>query len=482
LTSVRNWGKFKGLFLISCFFTAFNHISNAQFEENYEPIQINSPLPKEYFSDIPTRAKELANLQQTLDKPVAEKLYTGTLEWIRYLFINGYILYGDPLTAYVNQVAQKAFEKNPEALEGIRIYVCRQPYANAYTYPDGTILVYEGLLGLLESEAQLAFILAHEIGHFNKKHTIDSYKKKLTLAENKEDTEADKIAFLSLTYSRENESEADAYALNIIRNSDYNAYQGIPALACLNKEDTSLVSSIGEYRELFDSENFQTDQAWFSTKKIFSTYKHDEKKINKSVFRGDIDNFSTHPSMEKRITAIQEILASTDYTGDSKKMNIVANDFEKIHDQAMFEMTETAYNQGEYFLSLCISSELIKKYPNNQYLLTNILKNTYWLAYYKDVNSLDHLEKDMPIFLRGRHWLTSNLFNTMSASDAKKMAYGFAKKYQKIMEKNDEFYFYLALSVDQFLGKETAVYFYDQYQAKFNDGKYITYINQKNPK
>jgi Zn-dependent protease with chaperone function len=453
--------------------------ANAQFDKTYEPIEINSPLPVEYFFDITGRSQQVANSQDIIDKKIAEKLYFETITRIQELILDGYILYNDTLSNYVNKVAQKAFVSNPTALNGIRIYVSRFPYVNAFTYPDGTILVNAGMLGLLETEAQLAFILAHEVGHYNKKHTLVEYQKKIDLTEQRNDTEDDKLFFLSLSYSREQESEADAYAINIIRNSEYNATQSTPALMCLTREDVSIIDPVADFMQLFNSENFKLDSLWLSVKKTFSSYTSGEKKTIKSVFRGDEDNISTHPSMEKRIISMQEILKSTEYSDEGKKKNIVVNDFEQIHDLAQFENAEFAYNDGEYFLSICVTSHLLKKYPNNEFLLSLMLKNLYWTAYYKDVNSLDHLEKDLPIFLRGRYFLIGHLFNKMGAADTKKMAYGFAKKYQKSQENNDEFFFYLAMSVDQFLGKETAIYFYDQYRTKFSNGKYISVVNQK---
>ncbi len=51
-----------------------------------------------------------------------------------------------------------------------RFFVVEDPTINASSMPDGTLLVNTGLLGALDNEAQLAFILSHEIAHVLQVH------------------------------------------------------------------------------------------------------------------------------------------------------------------------------------------------------------------------------------------------------------------------------------------------------------------------
>src|SRR5882672_858103 len=57
-----------------------------------------------------------------------------------------------------------------------RFHVLRDPEANAFALPDGQVYVNTGLLALLENEAQLAAILAHEVHHTAGHHTILQYR------------------------------------------------------------------------------------------------------------------------------------------------------------------------------------------------------------------------------------------------------------------------------------------------------------------
>ena len=51
-----------------------------------------------------------------------------------------------------------------------RFFVVEDPEVNAASLPDGTLLINTGLLGALENEAQLAFILSHEMAHVLQVH------------------------------------------------------------------------------------------------------------------------------------------------------------------------------------------------------------------------------------------------------------------------------------------------------------------------
>jgi hypothetical protein len=51
-----------------------------------------------------------------------------------------------------------------------RFFLVENAGFNAVTYPNGVIVVYSGVFDVLENEAQLAFVLSHEISHVVEKH------------------------------------------------------------------------------------------------------------------------------------------------------------------------------------------------------------------------------------------------------------------------------------------------------------------------
>ncbi len=87
----------------------------------------------------------------------------------------------ETLTRYVNLVGLAVASQDPR--EGItyRFAVLETPAVNAFSAPGGYVFVTRGALGLMRSEAELAGVLAHEVGHVNARHVINQIRKSDTM-------------------------------------------------------------------------------------------------------------------------------------------------------------------------------------------------------------------------------------------------------------------------------------------------------------
>jgi len=78
-------------------------------------------------------------------------------------------LYKDPeLEEYLNNILNKLF---PEFGDVMHARILKAPVLNAMALPNGSIYLNTGLLAVMENEAQLATVLAHEGEHFVQKHS-----------------------------------------------------------------------------------------------------------------------------------------------------------------------------------------------------------------------------------------------------------------------------------------------------------------------
>jgi len=62
------------------------------------------------------------------------------------------------------------------AANDLRIYLARVPEFNAFIAPTGFMVVFSGLLTRVRDEAQLSAVIAHEAGHFLRRHHIRRWR------------------------------------------------------------------------------------------------------------------------------------------------------------------------------------------------------------------------------------------------------------------------------------------------------------------
>src|SRR5580692_1650222 len=84
-------------------------------------------------------------------------------------------LYNNPiLVRYVNSLGQRIVPQGSPNLYSFRLLLDPVPRAEALT--TGTIYISTGLVALLDNEAQLAYVLGHEIAHVERRHAYNEIK------------------------------------------------------------------------------------------------------------------------------------------------------------------------------------------------------------------------------------------------------------------------------------------------------------------
>ena len=141
------------------------------------------------------------------------------------------ILNDAELTAYLNEVGQKVAQASQRPQLQYHFKIVNSPSINAFSLPGGYVYVNRGLLELIESEAELAGVLGHEIGHVVAFHSmndvarrwwadraINEVKKAGLTPDQKIQGMLDEyggtfLLFVNKKFSREEEDEADQLGL-----------------------------------------------------------------------------------------------------------------------------------------------------------------------------------------------------------------------------------------------------------------------------
>jgi len=107
------------------------------------------------------------NLYSVKDEKVLGKYYAKEVEKEKK------ILHITALEQYVNHIGQKLVQNVGETPYAYSFKVIDEDEINAFALPAGYIFVYRGLLENIDTEAQLAGVLAHEIGHVEARHSTE---------------------------------------------------------------------------------------------------------------------------------------------------------------------------------------------------------------------------------------------------------------------------------------------------------------------
>jgi predicted Zn-dependent protease len=137
----------------------------------------------------------------------------------------------DPaLNSYVRGVLCRAVGK--DRCNAVRIYIVRVPAFNASMSPNGTLIVWTGLLLRMRSEAELAAVLGHEFGHFELRHSLQGFKRARSSSDilawaavltPHDTTLPSTIIGMSFAYDRSQETQADMMGLRYMKAAGYRA-------------------------------------------------------------------------------------------------------------------------------------------------------------------------------------------------------------------------------------------------------------------
>ena len=156
------------------------------------------------------------------------------------------------LNSYVSQVGNNMATSSHRPHMPYSFRVVNATYVNAYAFPGGSIAVTRGILLALESEAELAALLGHELGHVNARHAAEQMSKGqlsqavvggISVLAGTQSAALGDLAgqlgqigagALLASYSRDNEREADALGMQYMVGAGYGSEGFVGLMEMLN--------------------------------------------------------------------------------------------------------------------------------------------------------------------------------------------------------------------------------------------------------
>lgn len=344
----------------------------AQYFENYEPVRSSGKLPADFTMAV-SEAVEAAKNETSVKKSREDRQFImGSAFSLNRVMLGGKVLFNDPMAEYVEKVLAELLKTNPKLREKIRVYMIKSPYVNAFATSEGALFINIGLLAQLENEAQLAYILAHEIVHVDKKHSLEEFKKSVDLSKGKgvySDLNQSEKLLARAAYSKEKEVEADELGfLEYYTASNY-SYNEIVGVFDILKYGHLPIDEVTFDLSFFENEGFR-----FPPSYTLSTISEIDTQDEEEDLEG------SHPALSSRREMLEKMLQNRSDEG-RKAFVISESEFKKARDIARFELCRLQVLEEDYTSAIYNAYILLREYPDNKYLLKLVGTSMYWMAH-----------------------------------------------------------------------------------------------------
>jgi predicted Zn-dependent protease len=299
---------------------------------NYAPIESQGSFP--------------ADLKKAANTPKSDKNYSAFLV---SMLKQGRVVYGTEMNRYLDNIKEKLLVNYPQLQQEIHVYIMQSPIVNAYSLPDGTVLVTMGMLAQVTNEAELAFVLAHEIAHYSERHSkSDDTKSK--------DKDVVSRYMRHHQFSRDQEFAADRVGLTTYFKDSPYSYDILDGLF-----DVLLYADLPFDEIPFQRSEVETDFYHFPDNYFLKTVANIPDRSN------IIDTLLTHPNVEKRRTVAKGLVRNLSNEG-RKEFVQPQEQFNRLRNVARFACIERFLINHDYDKAIYNIHVLEQTFPDNDYL------------------------------------------------------------------------------------------------------------------
>lgn len=376
---------------------------------NYKTLRSSGSIPKKFTT--PTTQKynqEVATISRhdkRSKKNAKKQFYLESNFEEDELLLSGRVLFNDPVSNYLTKVKNELLKHDKETSSKVEVYAVRSDEINAFTFNNGIVFVTMGLIAQLENEAQLAYVLSHEVTHFTKQHGLNRAVEDDDIKNergNYRKRSYDEKLLARSSYSKQQESEADqgGYEIYLKTNYDLKTLDGVfDAL---------------QYAHLpFDEVPFKKD--FLETKYLKIPKSYTLAKVKEVEADDQDDSLGSHPGVALRRDAIMSQAEKADNKG-RKEFIVSESEFYKVQKMCRFEISTLDNQHTRYEASLYNSYLLLQDDPDSKYLKMCVAKSLYGLAKYANDDRFDKVHYN-PEDMQGESQQVYFLFDKLTKKE-----------------------------------------------------------------
>jgi beta-barrel assembly-enhancing protease len=373
------------LLLTNFLFHLFFFSAHAQ---NYEPLQASGRIPIDFTVSPIYKYEQLSNdisdQARKSGREAEEQFYLESSFIIDDLLKSGKVLFNDPITNYINQVADSLLANDPKLRNQLRFYAVRSTSVNAFATHEGIIFINLGLFSRLEDESQLAFVLAHEIIHFKEKHALNIFSNQIRVENAKElgfstNSDLENSLFSKQRFSKELEIQADDKGFLLFANSNYSS-KNIDKLF-----DILSYSHIPFANMVFKRSFFETEYLKFPSHLFLAS-------VKEPVPNSQDDTNSSHPCLHKRKMLMNENIKGSTSDEDKKVFLISQKLFQSLQKKVKYELAYLYLNENKFYDAIYSAYMLLESGEKSIFLEKCILKGLQGFTHYRNAKQANEVE------------------------------------------------------------------------------------------
>lgn len=462
----------------------------AQFVQDYRPVPDSTGQKDELVATLEAKHRDLVAQLDGMPQKMKEQItkhYEARLEETKARLEAGEFLFDEKLSAYldavfarvVNAVGPTLAQKKP------RLLISRSPSPNASCLGDGTFVINIGLLSRLENEAQLAFVLSHEVAHFELDHVnkaikrqVEAFgainpKKKVAKDKNAPAESAydrkmallRQLVFATRRHGRASEAQADSLGLVLLKKTPFLEEQALRALAIIDTVDEDKYKAQLDLRKFFSFPEYTFQEEWTSADALMAFRQAQDKALE--------DSLKTHPDCATRIAVLKPAV------GPARGGLFIEDStfFARTVEIADFESVESYFQGDNLSMSLYLSLQMLEKYPKNAFLITNVGRCLTKLGTAIKKGEMSKFLEFANAYTPREYLKLLDFLHNLRSKDMAMLAYYFLRN-QSDNATPTEFFFFVWHGAARDAGlAEQATTIRDKYMKMWPNGAYLSTMN-----
>ena len=462
------------------------------FATNYQPLVHGDTMYRvEVYNHLKARynflSDSLCKHAGKEKKAIYKSVFDGTLSNDKLELENNYYLWGDSVTGLLNKILDKIVKANPELKGQNYLLTNRTDEANASSIGDGVLFFNMGLLSRLENEAEIAYVLGHELAHNKLSHVLRGMVKRVETITSKEFKDkvdeaynsdynalhklmqVGKVALYNFnTHGRADETEADSIGMIWAAKAGYAPEYAPVMLRLLDSVDEEKYTDKIDYDKIFSTADFKFKPEWLKGEAFLKTFKA-KSEVDKELHN---DTLNDHPDNQLRAKTVARLLTRGNYHGTEGTTSLKNT----LNIEADFEVIEFEYQLKDYGQALYNTLHLLQVFPNNVYLKAMVGKNLYFLhKSLKDRTFSYYTDMPHPYFSKNYNEFLY-FINNMRSSEFAALANSYIKK-NDTGQKDKQYEFATILCLSMYPEKtsiENLVAGYTHEYPGTEESKYLT--------